>query len=531
MSQTHMKSRAIRWDILILALIGCGSLLFNHLGWPFIYWIALFFFAAANLNPFLLGERAKAWHKVLLALRVGSWIALIGLLFEMQLERSVILAIAQAASFLALILCPFDSKCRGVLLGLGAALICMQAADESPFMLCAWAAIFGLLFAGPADTARLTERIRKDWLATCVALALLSIMFVGSWFYFGRFGPQKWAQSFEYGLSRHLYVAFECLLPISLLLPFLMIRAKSVQRYLLLIFGLTATFALLEFTLRVTTVGLTHADGADSDDAHAPTLDLESVTRSKPAGTRRLLCLGDSVTYGAGCRRDSIYSEHLARILSKEHGDGFEVLNLSRIGWNTPCELGALKSDGIKYSPDLIVLGFVLNDAEPDGPGFHLATVFPRHLNSRLAWSYNINLLNFMYDKSLQLTGRKDDYTNYLLKLYREGERGWEQCKADHREMLRIAKEHNIRFLAVLFPAFVQFEDYPFQKVHESVGAWLQQQGAVTLDLLPYYKKYDPKDLIASFMDGHPNKLGHKIAADAIYETIRTHPDLKSFLD
>ena len=60
MSQTHMKSRAIRWDILILALIGCGSLLFNHLGWPFIYWIALFFFAAANLNPFLLGERAKA---------------------------------------------------------------------------------------------------------------------------------------------------------------------------------------------------------------------------------------------------------------------------------------------------------------------------------------------------------------------------------------------------------------------------------------------------------------------------------------
>jgi len=57
------------------------------------------------------------------------------------------------------------------------------------------------------------------------------------------------------------------------------------------------------------------------------------------------------------------------------------------------------------------------------------------------------------------------------------------------------------------------------------------QQGAVTLDLLPYYKKYDPKDLIASFMDGHPNKLGHKIAADAIYETIRTHPDLKSFLD
>ncbi len=86
-------------------------------------------------------------------------------------------------------------------------------------------------------------------------------------------------------------------------------------------------------------------------------------------------------------------------------------------------------------------------------------------------------------------------------------------------------------FLAVLFPAFVQFEDYPFQKVHESVGAWLQQQGAVTLDLLPYYKKYDPKDLIASFMDGHPNKLGHKIAADAIYETIRTHPDLKSFLD
>jgi hypothetical protein len=97
--------------------------------------------------------------------------------------------------------------------------------------------------------------------------------------------------------------------------------------------------------------------------------------------------------------------------------------------------------------------------------------------------------------------------------------------------MLRIAEEKDIKFLAVLFPAFVQFENYPFQKVHESVSAWLEEHGAVTLDLLPYYKKHNPRDLIASFMDGHPNELGHKIAADAIYETIRTHPDLKSFLE
>jgi lysophospholipase L1-like esterase len=294
---------------------------------------------------------------------------------------------------------------------------------------------------------------------------------------------------------------------------------------------MTASFAFLEFALRVSLVGLTHADGDDSNHASAPTLDLRSIPREKPAGIKRLLCLGDSVTVGAGCKKDSIYSEHLARLLGEGYGDSFEVLNISHVAWNTQEELGALKSEGLSYSPDLIVLGFVLNDAEPDGPAFHLSTLLPRNLDARLSWSYNINLLNFMYDKSLQLSGRKDDYTQYLLKLYREGQRGLEQCKADHREMLRIAKENDIKFLAVLFPAFVQFEDYPFQEVHESVSGWLQQYGAVTVDLLPYYRKYKPKDLIASFMDGHPNSLGHKIAADAIYETIRTHPDLKSFLD
>jgi len=300
---------------------------------------------------------------------------------------------------------------------------------------------------------------------------------------------------------------------------------------LLCFMSLTFTFALLEFAFRMTSIGLTHADDPDSDSSFAPTLDLKSIPQEKPAGSRRLLCLGDSVTYGAGCERDQIYSEHLARVLSKEHREGFEVLNISRPGWNTPNELDALKNSGLAYSPDLIVLGFVLNDAEPNGPGFHLSTFFPTHLNDRLAWSYNINLLNFMYDKSLQLTGQKDDYLQYLQKLYQKDQAGWLKCKADHREMLRIAKEHHIKFLAVLFPAFVQFEDYPFQKVHDSVSEWLQQHGAVTLDLLPYYKKHDPRNLVASFMDGHPNKLGHKIAADAIYETIRTHPELKSFLE
>lgn len=84
----------------------------------------------------------------------------------------------------------------------------------------------------------------------------------------------------------------------------------------------------------------------------------------KPAGTRRILVLGDSYTWGYGVRNDEIYTEFLERRFEKE-GRSWEVINSGVSGYGTDQEFLWFKTEGVKYQPDLVILAFfVLNDPQ-----------------------------------------------------------------------------------------------------------------------------------------------------------------------
>ena len=74
----------------------------------------------------------------------------------------------------------------------------------------------------------------------------------------------------------------------------------------------------------------------------------------------RILVLGDSMTFGYGVENNETYSKILEKKL-KEEGE-YEVINAGITGYNTNQELAFLDIEGWKYSPDLIIVGFMLND-------------------------------------------------------------------------------------------------------------------------------------------------------------------------
>ena len=85
---------------------------------------------------------------------------------------------------------------------------------------------------------------------------------------------------------------------------------------------------------------------------------------AKPAGVRRVLVLGDSYTWGYGVADDEIYTEVLERSLASR-GAKVQVINSGVSGWGTDQEFLFLKSEGIKYQPDVVVLALYLtNDPE-----------------------------------------------------------------------------------------------------------------------------------------------------------------------
>lgn len=81
---------------------------------------------------------------------------------------------------------------------------------------------------------------------------------------------------------------------------------------------------------------------------------LREVGREKPAGVTRVLLLGDSFFWGFGVDDGDIISE----VLQRKAGAGTEILNGSVTGYGTDQELLWLAEEGLKYRPDVVVLGF-----------------------------------------------------------------------------------------------------------------------------------------------------------------------------
>lgn len=84
---------------------------------------------------------------------------------------------------------------------------------------------------------------------------------------------------------------------------------------------------------------------------------------AKPAGTLRVLSLGDSHTQGYEVRQEATFSAVLERYL-KHHGARAEVMNAGVSGYSTAEALAFLENEGYKYQPDVVVLGFYANDFE-----------------------------------------------------------------------------------------------------------------------------------------------------------------------
>ena len=83
-------------------------------------------------------------------------------------------------------------------------------------------------------------------------------------------------------------------------------------------------------------------------------------TLEKPEGVRRILMLGDSVTFGWGVTQQNTTAELLqARLNAMGDGWRYEVVNMGIGNANTDMEVRAFENTGWRFSPDVVVLNFL----------------------------------------------------------------------------------------------------------------------------------------------------------------------------
>jgi len=253
----------------------------------------------------------------------------------------------------------------------------------------------------------------------------------------------------------------------------------------------------------------------------------------KDENTFRILILGDSVSFGYGINLNEIYGKQLEGKLRKYSDDDlkFEVIMLSLSGINTEQEVRLLESEGLMYDPDLIVFGYVLNDPEH---GTSLRAQLSRarsmslfHRVKMLAQkSSAINLFykmsQKMYWKGSLLMGEGEvaDYvkSDYFSSLH-NGPQKWGRVVAGFKELRELRRRRQIPVVIMIFPVLLDLEKYQWEHIHHKVTNLALQNGFRVLDLLGKFCQYKAHELQIDNGDHvHPNKVGHKIAGDTLYE-------------
>lgn len=88
-------------------------------------------------------------------------------------------------------------------------------------------------------------------------------------------------------------------------------------------------------------------------------------SREKAAGTFRICVIGDSIVFGLGVHDTKRYPRLLEQLLREKLGDGsVEVIPFSQIAYPLSAYRERLLPKALEFDPDLVLVGFVLNDFE-----------------------------------------------------------------------------------------------------------------------------------------------------------------------
>ena len=243
----------------------------------------------------------------------------------------------------------------------------------------------------------------------------------------------------------------------------------------------------------------------------------------KPPGVHRVLSLGDSFAWGASVEFEDAYPQRLERALTRRRQEKWEVVNLAMPGMATVDEAAQLAAEGEAYGPDVVLLGYVLNDSEDENAAEARRAVDwaqPRHPPPALLdhWA----LFRLVRNRVWATIENRRRVTGYL-SMYADDAPGWIAAQRALRSMGAWCRPRGVPFVVAIFPLFGNPLDdsYPFAEIHAKVAHAAAESGARVVDLLPAYRGLRWELLVVDGAnDEHPNEIAHRIAAGVILHAL-----------
>lgn len=242
---------------------------------------------------------------------------------------------------------------------------------------------------------------------------------------------------------------------------------------------------------------------------------------AKQPGTFRIVVLGDSITFGKGIEREeNRYPELLGRLLEKSTGAKIEVVNLGFPARNTAGEYRSLQVVGMKFEPDVVIIGYGYNDPETLD---QILNVFRKTNPGKIKrWLFGNSYIASVINASIEKEGVESFYINYYHSINAPDAPNIAQFRESLKGIVELSRSSGADVAAVIFPIFMFLDKtpYEFQDADDLITSELKTLEAPYADLLPLFKGRNGRNYWVSSYDSHPNEEVHETAAKELFKIV-----------
>lgn len=265
----------------------------------------------------------------------------------------------------------------------------------------------------------------------------------------------------------------------------------------------------------------------------------DEATLARRPGTRRILALGDSWTFGAGVEAGQTWPDHLERLLGGPAR--VDVLNTGVSGYETHHEALYYERDLIKFEHDLVLVGFYpVNDVHDKtgrydrhkamyefSPLLYELYTFPKR--TMIHQVYNNwrrqRKLRARAERLAQAHGTRAGQFSFVdedwTELYSDDYSGWPLVKESLASIGRTARACGVRGAVVLFPDVQdlrRYTEYCHPRVAPKLAEATRAAGLELIDLVEDFRPWIGREAEVAGAVGstHPNGAGCEVIARAI---------------
>jgi hypothetical protein len=226
----------------------------------------------------------------------------------------------------------------------------------------------------------------------------------------------------------------------------------------------------------------------------------------------RILVLGDSYAEGAGVPWNERFATRLERTLRASNPD-VEVYCAGECGFDTFNEAIALGLVGVPLEPDIVVVAYVLNDAEGESPPSRR----PPSRTERFVLGTLRSYAAYRVMRTCESCGGDECY-ELIRRQHADDSPGWARAQRGLDSIADYCRRRQAQAVCVVLPIFSPGQE-AVRPTMEKVARAAQQRGFESRHLLDEFDGHWERYAVSEY-DSHPNAAAHAIIARVLAEMI-----------